>query len=199
MKNMLKPVLLIAFSISFFYASAQSNSADPVENKISDMIELMIDSLQWTQVSKKESAGTSKGSDFKEIKLGKTFPEVEILGDVNLILTNGPNDKIMLKGDPFDLDGTKVKIANGKLLIRRTNETRSKLQISMSVANLTRLVIEGDSEVFSSGTINTKALQIILDGTSIVSIKCNGKLDVFAGPGSKIIDIADYRRIVCRN
>ncbi len=197
MQNILKPVLLIVFSVNFFYVSAQSNSADPAK----DIIGLMIDSSQRTQVSKKESAGVFiiRGSDFKEINLAKTFQEIEILGDVNLILTNGPSGKIMLKGDQFDLDHTKVKIESGKLIIRRADKTKSKLQISMSVANLSRLVIEGDAEVFSSGTIHTKGLQIILDGTSMVSVRCNGKLDVFAGTESELIDIADYRRIVSRN
>lgn len=204
MKNFLKPVLIILFSVSFFYAPAQNVPGDTTEGKISDvinrMLQHMMDSLKITQLPLDESNEilNAENNDFKEINTGKSFLEAVILGDADIILTNGPEGKVKLEGGAYDLEHTKVNVEGDKLVISRKNKTRSKLRISMSSANLTTLVIDGDSKVFSEGVIRAKSLEIILGGTSMVSLRYNGKLNVLAGNQSELIDIAEYQKIAIR-
>ena len=190
MKHFFKIVWVVAFSTISFGMFAQIKPAIISETRKINLLQIMIDSL---------GQGNQQGPVVKEIKLTEKFEEVQILGDVKLFLTNGSQDKLHLEGDPVDVDHVKVNIRNRKLLVNAESKTRSRLVISVPVTGIALLKVEGDSEIFSSGIVNTPLLQIILNGTSMVSVKYKGKLDVIAGDNSELISIAEYRRIVSRN
>ena len=66
----------------------------------------------------------------------------------------------------------------------------------MSIEGLTSLIINGDSEIFSAGTIQSRDLEILLDGTSLVSVKYLGTLKILAVGRCEFVDIKDYKKYI---
>jgi len=161
------------------------------------MLEHMIDSLG----QKKESSSSliknysPKPNDHKEVNIIESFNQVEVRGDAMVILTNGPAGKLWLYGNMNDLDCVQTSVKNEQLIINAEKKRRkSKFTIYIPIANIASLIINGDTEVFSSGTIKTNDLEILLKGTSLVSVKYLGRLKVFAGGEYELVDIEDYKR-----
>ncbi len=188
MKHLLKSVLLITFSVISFEVFAQIKPESFQRINVMKILDT-IDSLNHAIQSE---------HDAKEINLPQRFQQIEILGDVTLYLTNETQNKLKLEGNPEDLTHVNVNVAAGTLTVNASKKVKSKLIIYVPVAGVSSLVVEGDSEIFSSGIVKTDALQIVLYGTSIVSVKYNGKLDVIAEGSSELIDIKDYEKIVSR-
>ena len=189
MKTFLRTALCIVLGTNSFNLSAQTD--------IVSMIEHMIDS----PLRKKESSASliknysPKPNEQKEVNLMGSFHQVEVRGNVIVVLTNGPADKLWLNGNMDDLDRVQTSVKNERLVINADMKRRkSKLTLSIPVATVTSLIIDGDTEVYSSGTIKTNDLEIVLDGTSLVSVKYLGRLKVFAGERCELIDIKDYKK-----
>jgi hypothetical protein len=127
-------------------------------------------------------------TDVKEIKLSEIFQEIEIRGDITLILTNEPASKLLAKGNAKDLSRIKTTIKNGKLIIdAREKVTFSKLILYIPIVDADLLVTNGETEIFSLGTIKSKDLKIILNGDSRVSVNYEGKLKILPGKGYELM------------
>jgi|KBSSwiStaDraftv2_1062776.scaffolds.fasta_scaffold137548_2 hypothetical protein len=125
----------------------------------------------------------------KEINLPEIFQEVEIRGDITVVLTNEPASKLLAKGNPKDLSRIKTTLKNRKLLIdAQKRSSFSKLTIYIPVRNADLLVTNGVTEIFSLGTIMSKDLKIILNGDSRVSVNYEGKLNILPGAGYALVD-----------
>ena len=128
-------------------------------------------------------------TDVKEINLSEIFQEIEIRGDITLILTNEPANKLLAKGNPKDLRRIKTTIKDRKLIVdARGKITFSKLIIYIPVINAALLVTNGETEIFSLGTIKSKELKIILNGDSRVSLNYEGKLKILPGKGYELVN-----------
>ena len=189
MKPFLKTALCIVLGTGSLNLSAQTD--------IVSMIEHMIDS----PLRKKEPSASliknysAKPGDHKEVNIMGSFHQVEVRGDVLVFLTNGPAGKLWLTGSMDDLDRVQTSVKNERLVINADMKRRkSKLTLSIPVSTVTSLIIDGDTEVYSSGTIKTNDLEIVLDGTSLVSVKYLGRLKVLAGERCELIDTKDYKR-----
>ena len=189
MKTFLKTALCIVLGTNSFNLSAQTDTAT--------MIEYIMDSPR----QKKESSASliknysPKPNGHKEVNIMGWFHEVEVRGDVTVILTNGPAGKLWLNGNMDDLERVQTSVKNERLSINADMKRRkSKLTVYIPIATIASLVINGDTEVYSSGTIKTNDLEILLNGTSLVSVKYLGRLKVFAGERCELIDAKDYKR-----
>lgn len=189
MKTFLKTALCIVLGTNSFNLSAQTDTVS--------MIEHMIDSPG----QKKESGASliksysPKPNDHKEVNIMESFHQVEVRGDVVVILTNEPANKLWLNGDMADLDRVQTSVKNKQLRINAEMKRRkSKLTVYIPIATIASLIIDGDTEVYSSGTIKTHDLEILLNGTSLVSVKYLGGLKVIAGERCELIDIKEYKR-----
>jgi hypothetical protein len=189
MKTFLKTALCIVLGTNSFNLPAQTDTAS--------MIEHTTDS----RGQKKESSSSlirnfsPKPNDYKEVNIMESFHQVEVRGDVMVILTNGPADKLWLNGNMADLDRVQTSVKNERLIVNADMKRRkSKVTLSIPVATVASLIINGDIEVYSSGTIKTNDLEILLNGTSLVSVKYLGGLKVLAGESCELIDIKDYKR-----
>ncbi len=189
MKKNFKLVSLVAFTTFSFCVSAQTNSAKFSVEGIAATLKYV--TASHSQVSKSKYV-------FKNIDLGENLQEAEILGDVTLILTNGPQNILTLKESSSAPGRIKLNIKNGRLIVDALKETGPKNIIYLSVAGVSSILMNGNSEIFSSGTIITNDLQIVLNGTSMVSVKYHGKLNVVAGERAELIDTGDYNKLISR-
>jgi putative autotransporter adhesin-like protein len=125
----------------------------------------------------------------REVELLKAYTEVEVIGDVTIILTNNLEGKILFRGDPKEVEAAKAIIKNRKLIIHaHRKRSRNKFTVYLPVSTISSLITSGKTEVLSSGTIKTPNLEILLNGSSFVSVRYDGKLNVVPGTGYDLIE-----------
>jgi hypothetical protein len=123
----------------------------------------------------------------REVELAQQFNEVEVIGDVTIILTNNLEGKISFQGDAGEIRQAKATVKNKKLVID-VNRKRSikKFVVYLPASKINLLTTTGKTEIRSSGTINTSNLEIYLNGSAFVSVRYIGKLQVVPGTGYEL-------------
>ena len=113
MKLFFGTVLFILFSINNTHLSAQTDIIDI------DVLERYIDSLGRVKESKPSvtEVQLTDPSNLKEINITRKIRQIEVEGDVTVFLTNGPSDKLWLKGNLNDLDRVQIKGKNENLIV----------------------------------------------------------------------------------
>ena len=125
----------------------------------------------------------------REVELFKAYNEVEVIGDVTIILTNNLEGKILFRGDPREVEAAKVTIKNRKLIIDADRKrSLNKFTVYLPVSAMKLLITSGKTEILSSGTIKAHDLEIFLNGSSFVSVRYDGKLNIVPGPGFELIE-----------
>lgn len=121
----------------------------------------------------------------KKFDLIETFNEIEVRGnDIKIILTDNLDDQLVFQGNPKDVKAAKATVVNGKLIIDASRKkSYTEFKVYMSTANVRSMVTFGKMEILSSGTIKTRDLKLILNGSSLVSINHDGNLRIVPGSG----------------
>ena len=121
----------------------------------------------------------------KKIDLVETFNEIEVRGnDIKIILTDNLDGQLVFQGNSKDVQVAKATVINGKLIIDASRKkSYAELKVYMSTANARSMVTFGKMEILSSGTIKTRDLKLILNGSSLVSINHDGNLKIVPGSG----------------
>lgn len=127
--------------------------------------------------------------DRRIVDIAPAYQHVEVKGDVTVVLSNGPAGMLLLEGNTRDLDVVKTTLKNGSLLINAAKKrSYDKLTVHIPVADIMSLIVNGDAEIFSSGLIKTRELDIHLNGLSFVALNYEGKVKVTAGSGYDLVD-----------
>ena len=125
----------------------------------------------------------------KEIRNSLAFENVEVRGDITLVLTNEQRSDIQLQGNIMDIDMVTTVEKDNKLEIS-AKKNASELIVFVPANKMHSLKINGDAKVFSSGDITVEDLVITLKGDSIVKIYHHGKLTVIPAQGYEKTDVA---------
>jgi len=112
-----------------------------------------------------------------------------VRGNAVIVLTNNLTNSVVLRGDASDLQEATARVKKGKLIINTTrNYSGSKFIIYLPAGNINSLLTSGNTQILSSGTIKVSDLEILLSGSSHVSIHHEGKLRITPGTGYEITD-----------
>jgi len=125
----------------------------------------------------------------KKIDVPEAFNKIEVRGNAVIVLTNNLTNSVVLRGDVDDLEQATAKVRKGKLIINANkNYNASKFIIYLPAGNIHSLVTSGNTQILSSGTVKVSDLEILLSGSSHVSIQHEGKLRLTPGAGYEITD-----------
>jgi len=128
---------------------------------------------------------------YKEMNSSQAFENVEVTGDVIVVLTNAQNNDIKMKGNSRDIEMVTMMETDNKLEINaERKKTVSKLIVYLPVSKMHSLKISGDTKVFSSGDIVVDDLEIKVEGDSMVKVYYHGKLTVTPAEGYELSDVA---------
>src|SRR6185295_3388190 len=126
---------------------------------------------------------------YKEITISQEFENVEITGDVTVVLTNALSSNIVLRGTGKDINTVKTIEKESALEINaEKKKTGAKLIVYLPVINMHSLRVTGNAQIFSSGDIRVDDLEIILNGNSLVKVYCYGNLKVTPAEGCELTD-----------
>ena len=125
----------------------------------------------------------------KQIDLTESFNQIEVRGNVTIILRNDLERRLVFSGNPNDMKMVKTSYKNNKLIVD-ANRKRSykKFTVYVPVSGIDLLATSGKTEILSSGTINADDLEILLNGSSLVTINYKGKLRIVPGTGYELLD-----------
>ena len=125
----------------------------------------------------------------REVELQKAYTEVKVVGDVTIILTDNIEGKVVFRGDPKEVEAAKVTIKNRKLIIdARRKHSINKFTVYLPASTIRLLTTSGKTRILSSGMIKTQDLEILLNGSSFVSIRYDGKLNIVPGAGYELME-----------
>ena len=128
-------------------------------------------------------------SKIKKIDIPETFNKIEVRGNAVIVLTNNLTNSVVLRGDVDHLEQATAKVRKGKLIIKANkNYNASKFTIYLPAGSIHSLATSGNTEILSSGTIKVSDLEILLSGSSHVSIRHEGKLRITPATGYEIAD-----------
>lgn len=117
----------------------------------------------------------------RQRKIPAAFKQIEVLGDITLILVKGAAGMMLLKGNPVDLDRIKTIVQNNTLVIdARNKKTLCNLIACVSALSIIPLIINGDAEL-SSGNTDCSDLEITLNGDARLKMDYEGKVTINAG------------------
>lgn len=125
----------------------------------------------------------------RKIDIAETFNKIEVQGNAVIVLTNNLTNSVVLRGDADDVELATARVKKGKLVINATkNFSGSKFIIYLPADNINSLVTSGNTQILSSGTIKVSDLEILLSGSSRVSIRHEGNLRITPATGYEIFD-----------
>lgn len=125
----------------------------------------------------------------REVELTTAFNEVEVIGDVTIILTNNIERKVVFQGDVKDVEQAKATVKHRKLVIQASRKkSQGKFTVYLPASTIRLLITSGKTEIFSSGTIKTRDMEIFLNGSSFVSVRYDGKLNLVPAAGYELIN-----------
>jgi len=123
----------------------------------------------------------------QEINNRQGFDNVEIAGEVTVVLTNSQSRNIILQGNSKDVNIVKTTEKDRTLEINaEKKKTASKLIVYLPVADMHSLRVTGNAQIFSSGNIKIDDLEIILNGDAMVKVYCYGNLKVRPAEGYEL-------------
>ena len=123
----------------------------------------------------------------QEINNREGFDNVEIAGEVTVVLTNSQSRNIILQGSSKDVSIVKTTEKDRTLEINAEKKrTASKLIVYLPVADMHSLRVTGNAQIFSSGNIKVDDLEIILNGDAMVKVYCYGNLKVKPAEGYEL-------------
>ena len=125
----------------------------------------------------------------KKIDLAEFFNKIEVQGDATIILTNDLTNSVVFRGDLSDMEQATARVKKGKLTINTSyRKSAAKFIIYLPAGNINSLATSGKTEIRSAGTIKLRNLELLLYGSSQVSIRHQGNLRVTPGIGYEITD-----------
>lgn len=119
----------------------------------------------------------------KKIVLPEKIQEVEINGDVSIILTNDAPGSVYVDGMPAYTELVTVTTKKGKLTVSDRNKSRFfKITLYIPAGDIHSLTVNGNTTISSAEIIHTDKLLITLNGLSVVKLASakKGKIKVKA-------------------
>lgn len=108
-----------------------------------------------------------------------SFSKIVVENDIELRLSESTDKVIETWGDSKYTKEVEWKIKNGVLHIRsKAGSLKNKAAVSVSVNQLSSLLITGNSDVKSEGALNSADLKIFVDGEGKIAIKNTGAIKI---------------------
>lgn len=125
----------------------------------------------------------------KKIDIAEAFNKIEVRGNAVIVLTNNLTNSVVLRGDVNDLQEATARVKKGKLVINVARSySGSKFIIYLPAGSINSLVTSGTTQILSSGTIKVSDLEILLSGSSHVSIRHEGNLRITPAAGYELTE-----------
>jgi Putative auto-transporter adhesin, head GIN domain len=105
--------------------------------------------------------------------------QIEVWGNVEIILSPAHSDRIVIQGTVKDVNGIDTKLKKGKLSVNAGKlQDNSTTTIILPAALLNFIRVNGNGGISSAGNLNRPHLKVELNGEVKVQIQSLGKISV---------------------
>lgn len=161
-----------------------------IQTQRSSKLFLALMALAITMTTSAQQFFEDPVAKIKKIDLTEPFNRIEVRGNAVIVLTNNLTNSVVLRGDANDVEEATARVKKGKLMINASRSySATKFIVYLPADNINSLATSGITEILSSGIIKVSDLEILLYGSSRVSIKHEGKLKITPGTGYEITDV----------
>ena len=108
-----------------------------------------------------------------------SFSKIIVEDDIDILLSENTERVIEISGDSKYTENVDWNIKNVVLYLKsKAGSLKNKVQVSVSVSQLTSLSITGNSDVRSEGALNSAQLSVFINGEGHISLKNTGAINV---------------------
>jgi hypothetical protein len=181
-------------NLTIMKSNPRKNNQHPLTDSIRRFL-LPIAILFIAATSSAQLPSLSPMMERKEVNVTGTCRQVNVYGDVRVVLTNDAPGTLLLEGNGKDIDCVKTIANKHELFINAgRKKSFSQLVIYLPAAGISSLVINGNAEIVSSTMIKAPELEITLCGNALVAVKYEGKIKVKAADGYELEDKKYFTR-----
>ena len=120
----------------------------------------------------------------KTIVLGEIFQQLEVWGNIEIVLTPDLSDSIVVEGSTVDINLVGIKLKKGTLSVRgKWISPTSATKLIIPAAMLNSIRVYGNAVISSAGELAMPELKVFLDGEARVKIRSRGHVNVEASEG----------------
>ena len=135
------------------------------------------------------SAGTNHETN--KVSLESSFSRVVVEDGIELRLTESNENAMEFSGSDADVKSVDWRIKNGTLYIKsKKGSLKTKVTIALNVNELNSLHVLGNSDVISSGELQSKNLDVYIDGlgnkAGVVALRTTGAILLEQADGTEI-------------
>jgi len=107
----------------------------------------------------------------KERKV-ETFTKIDMRIAGQVFITQGNNQKVVVKGDEKDVEDLITEVKNGELIIRFDDwfSRHSKIEVHIEMANVNELDVSGSGSIVAKSAIKTTDIEFEVSGSGTIVI-----------------------------
>ena len=125
------------------------------------------------------ASGKEPGSKIREWAIPMGYHSVYVSDDIELVLVEDIASTISIQGVEKYVDNVSLEVRNGELRITSKNDyNKNKVVIYVPVQKLTKLTVVGNSTISSMGVLDTRKLNLRVEGLCKIKLKTNGEINV---------------------
>ncbi|MBS1741878.1 MAG: DUF2807 domain-containing protein [Bacteroidetes bacterium] len=127
------------------------------------------------------------GNNPEELKIYRTqqfsyainFNKIVVKDNIDLVIYENASTNIQFDGNKEDIDNVEWKIKNGVLIIgTKKGHIKNKVIVTIDVAKLTEITLEGQSVIRSLGNLDTPELTVYMKAGCVAAIRNTGTINI---------------------
>jgi hypothetical protein len=131
---------------------------------------LLVSSLSFSAFAQKSGV---QDKPAKTIHFKEVFTNVSIDDDVNVILTEGSSDKVVVEGD------VKATVVDGHLYVSARNPRLAYgMKVYVPASFLTRIYMNGNGSLTSANILSNQKMKIYLAAEARIDVRSTGNVTV---------------------
>ena len=131
------------------------------------------------------------GKVITESRFSKSFNTVEVIGNANLYITQGFNEKVIVEAEDNLMDQITTEVRNGVLLIDTENKfgnyiwPTKPINVHIEMYDVKKLLITGSGNIIGQSKINADTLKLNISGSGEADLDVDTKLleTIISGDG----------------
>ncbi len=113
----------------------------------------------------------------KAVTLNASFNTIVVNNDIEIVLTEATGNLFEIKGEEKDINNISYYIKKGTLFIdNKHGSFKNKAVIYLSVSQLQRIEVNGNSKITSNGFLNSHKLKVIVNHEAKFDLKIQGEI-----------------------
>jgi hypothetical protein len=125
------------------------------------------------------AAGEAPGTTSRSVNLEHAFTSIAVKGNVEVVMITADSKTLNVEASDRLINQVAIEVRNGVLHINGPKgSARNRVIVFVPVNELEKVILRGNSHLTSRGRIESKKLQIRIEGYSTVNVTNIGEIEI---------------------